>query len=123
MAAELVWHLVKWDGLTEIPGRTRGFHVAVKTRITDPSDDESTPGRTRTCNLRIRSLPTPPLNPEENADFPKVGALGAAVETEIGISDPDLAMIVRRWDSLPEAVRAGIVAMVGAAAPKMGRKS
>lgn len=27
---------------------------------------------------------------------------------------PDLALLVRRWDSLPEAVRAGIVAMVRA---------
>jgi len=32
-------------------------------------------------------------------------------------SDPDLAMIVQRWESLPAAVRAGIVAMVNAAAP------
>jgi hypothetical protein len=29
--------------------------------------------------------------------------------------DPDLALLVERWDSLPEAVRAGIVAMVKAA--------
>jgi hypothetical protein len=29
--------------------------------------------------------------------------------------EPDLAMVVKRWDSLPEAVRAGIVAMVKAA--------
>src|SRR5438067_11725782 len=28
---------------------------------------------------------------------------------------PDLALLVQRWDSLPEAVRAGIVAMVKAA--------
>jgi hypothetical protein len=28
---------------------------------------------------------------------------------------PDLAMLVERWDALPEAVRAGIVAMVKAA--------
>jgi hypothetical protein len=29
--------------------------------------------------------------------------------------DPDLAMVVERWDILPNAVRAGIVAMVKAA--------
>lgn len=28
--------------------------------------------------------------------------------------DPDLAMVVKRWESLPEAVRAGIVTMVKA---------
>ena len=28
---------------------------------------------------------------------------------------PDLALLVERWDALPEAVRAGVVAMVKAA--------
>jgi hypothetical protein len=27
---------------------------------------------------------------------------------------PDLALLVRRWDAIPEAVRAGILAMVKA---------
>ena len=31
-------------------------------------------------------------------------------------ADPDLAAVVDAWDRLPEAVRAGIVAMVKAAA-------
>jgi hypothetical protein len=31
---------------------------------------------------------------------------------------PDLAVVVERWEALPEAVRAGIVAMVRAAEPK-----
>ena len=69
---------------------------------------------TRTLNHRIDSQIPHPQNPEENGDFPKAGAPGAAVESEIGISDPDLAVIVQRWDSLPEAVKAGIVAMVKA---------
>jgi hypothetical protein len=30
-------------------------------------------------------------------------------------NDPDLATVVNAWDRLPEAVRAGIVAMVKAA--------
>jgi hypothetical protein len=30
---------------------------------------------------------------------------------------PDLAMVVGRWDSLPEPIRAGIMAMVRAANP------
>jgi hypothetical protein len=33
-------------------------------------------------------------------------------------TSPDLAFIVERWDSLPEAIRAGITVMVRAAAPK-----
>jgi hypothetical protein len=35
-------------------------------------------------------------------------------------TDPDLARIVAAWDRLPEAVRAGIVAMVRAAASGQG---
>jgi hypothetical protein len=30
-------------------------------------------------------------------------------------ADPELAAVVEAWDRLPEAVRAGIVAMIGAA--------
>jgi hypothetical protein len=30
---------------------------------------------------------------------------------------PDLALVVERWEQLPEAVRAGIVAMVKASVP------
>jgi hypothetical protein len=33
----------------------------------------------------------------------------------LGEKSADLALIVDRWDSLPEAVKAGIVAMVRAA--------
>ena len=32
-------------------------------------------------------------------------------------TDPDLALIVERWEQLPEAVRAGIVAMIRASVP------
>ena len=34
-------------------------------------------------------------------------------------TDPELATVVNAWDRLPEAVRAGIVAMVKAAAGKV----
>jgi hypothetical protein len=35
-----------------------------------------------------------------------------------GPADPDLVTVVAAWDRLPEAVRAGIVAMVRAASGK-----
>jgi hypothetical protein len=35
----------------------------------------------------------------------------------------DLALIVERWDALPEVVRAGIVAMVKAALPDAAKKA
>jgi hypothetical protein len=34
------------------------------------------------------------------------------------LTDPDLAAVVNAWDRLPEAVRAGILAMVKAASEK-----
>jgi hypothetical protein len=37
-------------------------------------------------------------------------------------ADPDLATVVDAWNRLPEAVRAGIVAMVKAAAPGEPRR-
>ena len=36
---------------------------------------------------------------------------------EGGITDPELAVLVAAWPTLPEPIRAGIVAMVRAAAP------
>ena len=33
----------------------------------------------------------------------------------LGALDPDLARVVERWESIPPAIRAGIVAMVNAA--------
>ena len=42
---------------------------------------------------------------------PKDSALLSALLTK---KSPDLALLVERWDGLPEAVRAGIVAMVKA---------
>jgi hypothetical protein len=35
--------------------------------------------------------------------------------TDIRQTDPDLATVVNAWDRLPEAVRAGVMAMVKAA--------
>lgn len=49
-----------------------------------------------------------------NSEFPsgaKSGALGAP-EAPI---DPDLAMIIEAWPTLPESIKAGIVAMIRAA--------
>jgi hypothetical protein len=48
---------------------------------------------------------------EENCDF-QVGCSANAVN-----SDPDLAKIIAAWPTLPEALRAGILAMVNAASP------
>ena len=49
-----------------------------------------------------------------NAVSQECAAAGAAVETENASIDPDLRAIIERWTNLPDAVKAGIVAMVEA---------
>ena len=43
-------------------------------------------------------------------------ATGHQLATDTRQADPDLATVINAWDRLPEPVRAGIVAMVKAAA-------
>jgi hypothetical protein len=42
-------------------------------------------------------------------------AQGQRAEQDLLETDPDLTVVIDAWDRLPEAVRAGIVAMVRAA--------
>jgi len=51
-----------------------------------------------------------PEHLEENAHFRE----GAAPGAENGLIDPDLWTIIEWWPDLPEAVKAGIGAMVNA---------
>ena len=46
------------------------------------------------------------------------GAESGAVDTEKAPVDPDLARLIDGWPGLPEAAKAGIVAMVRAYDPK-----
>jgi len=57
-------------------------------------------------------------NTQGYANSPKhLGALLGALAAEICPSCPDLAAVVTAWPHLPEALKAGIVAMVKAAVP------
>ncbi len=51
-------------------------------------------------------------NAGNNAVSQNSAAAGAAVETENDPIDADLRLIIERWEFLPEAVKAGILAMV-----------
>jgi hypothetical protein len=53
----------------------------------------------------------------DNGEGTHQDPLAHALPTSHG-QDPDFALIVAAWDRLPEAVRAGIVAMVKAASGK-----
>ena len=104
------------DGPTSPTESPRRWGIGAPSRHpSSGSRRESGDERARTANPRLAKPVGTVKFPEENADFQKVGAPGAAVESEIGVSDPDLALIVQQWDSVPKAVRAGIVAMVKAA--------
>jgi len=60
------------------------------------------------------SLRETPVNPEENAHSGDGAAPDAAVGAENSRIDPDLQSIIERWTKLPDAIKAGMLAMVQA---------
>jgi hypothetical protein len=76
--------------------------------------DASSGGGIRTPDTRIMIPSATPPNAEENGTSQDCAAHGAAVEHSQGPIDPDLAVVTDHWTDLPEAVRAGILAMVRA---------
>jgi hypothetical protein len=56
------------------------------------------------------------VNPGENADSLQSGAECGAFLADCTPHAPDLSVVVEAWPNLPEAVRAGIVALAQAAA-------
>ena len=78
------------------------------------------PTQAGTLNLAFGGVsvngPTRPRTPRENPEKTTVseqgGAESGAHAAPMIVSDPDLAAVVTTWPELPEAVRAGIVAMV-----------
>ena len=60
-------------------------------------------------------IESPANSLENNALSAQGGAESGANGPKNDRIDPDLALVIQGWDSLPDAVRAGIVAMVRAA--------
>ena len=54
-------------------------------------------------------------NAEEYADSQLRAAPGAAVSAQTTPLDPDLQLVIEAWETLPEATKIGILAMVRAA--------
>jgi hypothetical protein len=59
---------------------------------------------------------------EPSANFqgnPTIVALGGAKSGALAATDPDLAALIDAWPTLPEAIRAGILALVRAAQERL----
>ena len=76
-----------------------------------------------TCeSFRFRSgedrIRTPAENAGENAVSDQSSAESDAVGAQMAPIHPELGKVIKAWPTLPEAVRAGIVAMVEAVTEK-----
>ena len=71
----------------------------------------------RTRDIQIHNLDTAPLNRGQDNDLRQPSrSVAHLLPTDTCKTDPDLAAIVVAWPELPEALKAGILAMVKAAA-------
>ena len=78
----------------------------------DAAGNESASCRARTYDPLIKSQREMRETPEFSHVSPQAPAVDTAVETKL---DADLQRILDTWPTLPEAFRAGIVAMITAA--------
>ena len=83
-----------------------------------------TPDWIRTSDLRFRR----PMAKSRKSNNDKglrmaTPPFGHPLATDTRQTAPDLATVIDAWDQLPEAIRAGIVAMVKTASGKAGRRT
>ena len=99
------------------PGK-RPAGAELKT-IVSPGKTAKTQGKTQVVRGRVE-LPThgfsiredTPVNPGKTPVSDSMGANAGAVETNGAHIEPDLQAVIDAWDTLPEAIRSGIAAMV-----------
>ena len=98
-------------GEARFTGLSRGLRHAAKT----PSGWERirTPGGI-TPTAVFKSGDLPQESQWKTGIVADAGAVAGAVETKNGQFSPDLQGLIDAWPSLPEAVRAGVLAMVAA---------
>ena len=107
---------------TSIPGSNPAAPLTEPTRI-KPTGSDKTPSFTglthsspkvhpKTYPVRIRPFPALP------GTCATRGATRVCVVVHVPEDNPDLAAVVEAWPHLPEALKAGIVAMVKAASGK-----
>jgi hypothetical protein len=77
-----------------------------------PADDR---GRRRAFPIPPRGLETPAQSPKNSTNLAPGGVKSGALAPKTQAIDPALAALIDAWPTLPDAIRAGIVAMVRAA--------
>ena len=75
------------------------------------------PSVSKTDALSSESLKNKPFLNEANEATAVATAVGMEIEPRNASEDPDLAALLAAWETLPSALKAGIVAMVKAAQP------
>ena len=76
--------------------------------------EDGTPGRTRTFGLRIRNPQARPVSGCRDAACEPASSDPSRNPSTPVQEDTDLALVVEAWAGLPDAVKAGILAMVEA---------
>jgi hypothetical protein len=92
------------------PGPSRSTQTADRSNLEQSSTPRARGGTGRRSGLKIRR--TDSLSNENTEAYAKAtGRLGVLLGA-LRAENADLALVVERWESLPNAVKAGIVAMV-----------
>jgi hypothetical protein len=91
---------------------------ASQTQIAPPAEGETLQGVATDCEL-VQTCTVPPRGNELPLDstgkttyLQNGGATGGAMNCDDAISDPDLALLIDRWPTLPAATKTTILAMV-----------
>jgi hypothetical protein len=69
----------------------------------------------RLAGVPPRGLETPANSPQNSTNPAPGGAKSGALDAKTPAIDPGLAVIIDAWPKVPEAIRAGILALVRAA--------
>jgi hypothetical protein len=82
--------------------------------------EESTPDRSRTCNLRLRRRKSAHQGVQESQGIlsgpPAGSSTGSSNSADPGIQlTTDLARIVENWPTLPDHIKAAVMALVATA--------
>ena len=88
----------------------------------DARKQSNTPGRIRTCDLRIRSPRVDSVNNSGDVTYKPGTADPATYHDSSSKIDPDLGRVVDAWPALPDALKAAILALIEASSADRGKR-